>query len=468
LRRFLALESRDIVTVVSASMFMVQLDASVLAVALPQIAAHFGRPIVSLSLAITIYLMMLVAVLPVSGWVADRFGPRRIFQLATLGFGLFSLLCALASTFWLFILARALQGACAALMTPVARLILLKRTSKAELVDALAITAMPMLVAPTLGPSIGGFIVDYGRWEYIFLLNVPVALALVALTRWRLPEVELVQPARLDWRGALLLSAALIALLTGLDRLASDAVGALPWGLLVAGAALASLTLRHLRAHPHPIVSLEPLRIAAFRTTAIGAGAMVRVPARAILFALPLMFQMGFGFSPFIAGLLLMALNAGDLVTKPIVRPMFDRLGYRRAVVGGSLAGLSGLLVIAAAGSEPVWLSVILAALVLAGFSRSIVFTGMASLTFSSLGSRDMTSGNVLASISMQLFNATAISGAALILGLTAQAHGEGEPGLADFRITLLVVTLLGLAATLALSRRIPDDLREVHLEEAT
>lgn len=466
MKRFLQLESRDIVAVVSVSMFMVQLDAAVLAIALPKIAASFGLPTVSLSLAITIYLTMLVAMLPISGWAADRFGPRRVFLFAAFGFGLFSLACALAPGFWPFILARALQGACASLMTPVARLILLKRTRKAELVDALAITAMPMLIAPTVGPSLGGFIVDYGRWEYIFLLNVPIALGLVALTRWRVPEIPPEHGQPLDRYGAILLSTTLIAMLTGLDRLASDAGSTLPWVLLATGSFLAALTLRHLRRHPQPIVSLEPLKIPSFRTTAIGAGAIIRLPGRSILFALPLMFQIGFGLSAFAAGLLLMVLNGGDLVTKPFIKPAFDRYGYRATVVFGSLLGLAGMAIIAMADGSAMWLGLTALALLAAGVSRSAVFTGMASLTFTTLGKRDMTSGNVLASISMQLFNAIAITGTALVLGLSAQLRGSVEPDLGDFRIALMLAIALGLAATIALWRRAPRDLEEVHAED--
>ncbi len=467
MKRFLAMKSRAVVAVVSMAMFIVQLDAAVLAIALPDIARDFGRPVVSLSLAITIYLTMLVAVLPISGWMADRFGARRIFIWSTLGFALFSLACALAPTFWWFILARACQGVCASLMSPVARLILLRRTSKAEMVDALAISAMPMLVAPTLGPSIGGLIVDQAGWQYIFLLNIPVALALIAGIVLRVPPEEPLPARKLDFAGALLLSGALIALLTGADRLASHVTAPLPWALLVTGAVLGWLTWRHLRHHPHPIVELDALKIDAFRTTAIGAGAMIRIPGRAILFALPLMFQLGFGMSAFAAGLMLMLLNGGDLIVKPFVRPAFDHFGFGGAVVLGSVLGLAGIALLAMAGTGSAWIVAASVALLAAGISRSFVFTGMASLTFTSLGTRDMTSGNVLASISMQLFNALAVTGTALVLGLSAQFSGRTEPALFDFRVALVVMVLFGIAATLALRRQLPHDLAEVHAEES-
>lgn len=466
MKRFLQLECRDIVLVVSVAMFMVQLDAAVLAIALPRIAAHFDRPLLSLSLAITIYVTMLVAILPISGWAADRFGARRVFVVATLGYGLFSLLCALAPSYWLFIASRGCQGVFASLMTPVARLILLKRTSKAEMVDALAIAAMPMLIAPTLGPSLGGFMVDYGRWEYIFLLNVPVSLALVAAIMWRVPA-EPPQPDRkLDGLGALLLSGTLITVLTGFDRLASQAGHPLPWLLLALGGVLGWQTWRHLKRHPHPIIALAALQVKAFATTATGAGAVIRIPARAALFTLPLMFQAGLGLSAFASGLLLMALNGGDLVSKPWIKPAFDRWGFRVSVTAASLLGLAGIGLIAVAGNGPVWLGLIVLALVVAGLSRSAVFTGMASLTYTTVHARHMASGNVLASISMQLFNALAITGTALTLGGLAQLRGSGEPDITDYRLTLALLVVLGVIATWQLHRQTPRTLAEVHAED--
>lgn len=462
MKRFLALRCRDVVIAVALTMFMVQLDAAVLVIALPAIARDFGVPLVSLSLAVTIYLTMLVAFLPLSGWAADRFGPRRVMLWAMVGFALFSLLCALAQSYAQFVLFRALMGISASLLTPVGRLIMLRQASREELVDALAITAMPMLVAPTVGPSLGGFIVEHGRWEYIFLLNVPVALLLFLFSRWRLEEVPPEPDRRLDWIGAALLAASLIALLAGVDQLATRPGNALPWAMLAGGAVLAMLTRRHLRTHADPVVSLAALRIPAFRTTVTGAGAVVRMPLRAMLFVLPLMLQAGFGFSPFVAGLLLMALNGGDLIIKPLVVRGYDRLGFRRTIMAGSIACLLSLAVIALAEPGARSIALILSALFVCGVARSILFTGMASLTFITLDAAHMSSGNVVANISMQLFNALSVSVTALILGLSARSGGRSEPVMADYRIAFWAIIAIGLAATLAMRREIPRHLRDL------
>lgn len=454
------------VVVASIAMFMAQLDGAVLAVALPGIAADLGVPAVSLSLSITIYLTMLVALLPIGGWAADRFGPRRVFILATIGFAVFSVACAMATGFWSFIAARALQGAAASLFTPVGRLLLLKNTPRHELVDALSITAMPMLVAPTVGPLIGGFIVDYARWEYIFLLNVPAAAVLLAFTVLRIEELKPEAARPLDWRGALMLGGAMMALLTGLDRLAGGFGQVHAWLLIAAGGVLALLTWRHLARHPHPIVGLEPLVVPAFRTTAIGAGAAIRLPGRALIFVMPLMLQLALGFSPFVAGLMLMLISAGDLLCKPLVRPLYDRFGFRLTVL---LANAAGLLALAALlpveGRGMLALATIGVALLISGISRSIIFTGMSSLTFTALVPRMVSAGNVLASISMQMFNALAVSLTALAMSLSARAGARAEPALWDFRVTLALMLAVGIAATVLLWRHLPHHLADLHRE---
>jgi MFS family permease len=223
---------------------------------------------------------------------------------------------------------------------------------------------------------------------------------------------------------------------------------------------------RHLQRHPHPIISLAPLANAGFATTAVGAGALIRIPARAALFVLPLMFQAGFGLGAFAAGLLLIALNGGDLISKPWIKPAFDRFGFRSSVTFASLLGLAGIGIIALAGPGPAWLTLILVALVAAGLSRSAVFTGMASLTYTALHGRDMSSGNVLASISMQLFNALAITVSALVLGVMAQIRGSAEPDLIDYRLTLAILVVFGLAASLRLHDRMPRKLSDVYDDE--
>lgn len=449
-------------------MFMIQLDSAVLTIALPVIARDFAVPVVSLSLAITIYLTMMIAGLPISGWAADRFGARRVYILSALGFAFFSLTCALAESYWPFIISRALQGLTASMLAPVGRLILLRRSSKHELIDAMAITTMPMLIAPTIGPSLGGLIIEHASWEFVFLMNIPFALLLVLVSLLRLPPMAADPHRRLDGLGAVLLTGTLIAVLTGFDRLADGIARPLPWLLIGGGAVAGWFTWRHLRAHAHPIVEFGAMRSRMFRSAAIGAGAVVRMPHRAILFALPLMFQLGFGYSPFVAGLMLMALNGGDMISKPVIKPAIDRFGFRNTMVAGSLLGLAGITVVMALERGEWTVPTILAVLFAAGISRSIVFTGMVSMAYVTLSDRLINSGNVLSAISMQIGNALGVSATALVLSASTWTHGHDEPALIDFRLTLLAIVVVGIASTVALWRSLPHRLEEVHGESDT
>ena len=353
-------------------------------------------------------------------------------------------------------------------MLPVGRLILLRNTSKDELVDALSITTMPMLIAPTFGPAIGGFIVDFATWHYIFLLNLPISIILFAVAWSRLPQMDANPELPLDAVGAILLSAGMIAALTGLDRLVGGLAAPLPWILIVAGVGLFIPGIRHIRSHKSPIISLDALRSQAFRTATIGAGAIARLPGRALIFALPLMFQVGFGLSPFIAGLLFIALNGGDLVSKPWINPLFERFGYRETVTVGAVLGVLSLAVFVVVERGPWLVPILVTTLFAAGVSRSLVFTGITSLTFATLDKATLTSGNVLASISMQLFNALAVSMTAVILSLFARYHGYSEPAVADYRLTLAAIAVLALASAIALYRRAPRSLEEVHPAEGS
>lgn len=453
------LESRGLVLAVAVTMFMVQLDATMLVVALPVISSEFRVPTMSLSLAITIYLTMMVALLPASGWAADRFGARRVFVCAIVGFALASLLCALCDSLWLLVTARALQGAAASMLVPIARLILLKRTARHELVDALSIMAMPMLVAPTVGPILGGLIVQFTRWELIFLLNLPVAVLLLWLTRAHVPPLSPDPTKRLDWRGALLFAGALITGTTGLDRLTANPERPLAWLLVACGAAIAAMTWRHLRRHPHPIVSLDALRHPTFATTALGAGALVRVPARALLFITPLMLQMAFGLSPFAAGLALMALSGGDLVTKPVIRPLFDRFGFYRTMIWSSLAGSMTLVALAMLPRSSMLVPALLVVLLVSGISRSVLFTGISVQSFSALDDEQMSSGNVVISVSQQFMNMATVLLSTMLLALLAQTAGKLEPGLLEFRLALVVIAIVGALATVRLRRHLPHHL---------
>ena len=223
--------------IVACALFMENLDSTAIATALPVIAAAFGESPVRLSLAITSYLFSLAVFIPISGWVADRFGARRVFRLAIGVFVLGSILCGFTTSVWQLVLARTLQGLGGAMMVPVGRLVLLRATAKADLVRAMAWLTIPALIGPVLGPPLGGFITTYVSWRWIFWINVPIGVLGIVLVSLFIPDVREERPPPLDLRGFLLSSVGLLGLVAGFESIGR---GLVPPGftllLLVAGA----------------------------------------------------------------------------------------------------------------------------------------------------------------------------------------------------------------------------------------
>jgi EmrB/QacA subfamily drug resistance transporter len=325
--------ARLIALIVACAMFMAQLDGAVVMLAMPQMADAFEVQPVDLSIGIIVYLLVQAIFLPATNWVADRFGARRVFALALAGFTIASLLCALSRDLPQFVAARALQGFAAAWMTPVGRIVLLQSTPKRELIGVMTLTTVPMLLAPTLGPPLGGFITTYLSWHWIFLLNLPFGIVGVWAVLRFIPRSEQLQHRPFDTFGFAIVAVALSATLFGLDRIGSEPDWRWPVALMAAGLLAAIVAIRHLLRHPHPVISLAALRIQTYSIATIGGGALVRLPMRALPFVLPLFFQVVFGLSAFQTGLLLLALNGGDLVLKPLATRTLRRYGFRSVML---------------------------------------------------------------------------------------------------------------------------------------
>ena len=440
-------------------MFMAQLDASVVLVALPAMARSFAVEPVDLSLGITIYVLVQAVLLPSSHWIAERFGARRVFSTALICFTLASVCCGLSHTFIQFIAARVLQGATAALMTPVARVILLQSTRKEDLVAAMSISTAPMLLAPTLGPPIGGFITTYLSWPWIFYLNVPFGLLAVVLAQRFIPASGPKVRRPFDVVGFLLIAATIVGVLSGLDWISAGPTRWLPGVLLtVVGLVLGIVATRHLRKHPHPILSLLPTRIQTYFATTIGGGALVRLPVRAAPFVLPLLFQVKFGYTAFQTGLLLLAMNGGDLVLKIVTTHTLRRYGFRDVLLTSTVAMLVLIACCALfSTATPYWLIVVV--LAACGMARSLLFTGMSTLAFVDVPHEELGSASVLWNMAQQITNALGVSIAAIVLNFTAVALGQqpGYIGLRNCQVALLFTAALG-ATSLFAFRSLPRD----------
>jgi EmrB/QacA subfamily drug resistance transporter len=432
---------------------METLDGTVIATALPQMAATFRTNPVNLSIGMTSYLVTLAVFIPISGWVADRLGTRRVFAWAVAAFTLASVLCALSTSVAQFTAARVFQGMAGAMMVPVGRLAVLRNTGKEDLVRAMAFIVWPGLIAPVIGPPLGGFLATYLSWQWIFLLNVPLGVAGIFLIRAYIPE-SAPQPRRpLDTAGFALSGLALSFLMVGVELLGYGGRWQLG-ALLVAGSiALGVALAAHLRRHPHPLIDPTIMAVPSFRTVMIG-GTIARTAISAMPFLLPLLFQVGFGLNAFEAGMLYLASMLGNLGMKLGTTQALRRFGFRNVLVfNGALAGASIALCAVLSPDTPV--PVVVAIMLVCGLTRSMQFTGLTSMAFAEVPHPQMSSANTLFSTTQQMSMGLGIAVGAVVLHLTAAARDTGGAiyDVTDFRITFLVVGLLALSSLLSFVR---------------
>jgi MFS family permease len=283
---------------------MEQMDSTVIATALPAIAADVDTSPISLKLALTAYLVSLAIFIPISGWMADRFGARRIFAIAIGVFLAGSIACAISGSLIEFVAARFLQGMGGAMMTPVGRLVLLRSTEKSQLVSAMAWLTIPALVGPMVGPPVGGFLTTFLSWHWIFLINIPIGLAGIVFAIKILPDDGIRVRDKVDWTGFLLSGTATSGIVFGLSVISLPVLPPV-WGLAATGIGVLSLIayLRHARAHPKPLLDPKIFRNRTFSLSLLGSS-LFRVGSGAVPFLLPLMLQLGFGMSPFQSGMI--------------------------------------------------------------------------------------------------------------------------------------------------------------------
>lgn len=448
--------ARRMALLVAAAFFMENLDATVIVTALPDMAASFGVNAVDLNVGITAYVLTLAVFIPASGWVAERWGYRRVFLLALATFTLASLLCGLSQTLWQFVLARVLQGLGGAMMVPVGRLAVLRSTEKKDLLTAIAFITWPGLVAPVLGPPLGGLITSGASWHWIFWLNLPLGAIALLLTLRLMPAGAVHElPRRFDWRGFVLCAGGCAALLHGLDEVGRMPGSPVAWALLGASVLMMAALAWHSRRHPAPLLRLEAIKVPTYRVTFNG-GSLFRAMVSAHPFLLPLMFQLGFGLSPVTSGLLVLCLFAGNIGMKPMTNAVLRRWGFRTTLLGSSsvlaLATFACALVTPA---TPLWLLAPL--LVISGMARSMGFTAYSSLAFVDMPAPLMSSANTLFSMAQQLAFGLGVALAVIFLRGAQTALGANDTDLASYH---LAFTLLGLATVLSMADllRLPKD----------
>jgi EmrB/QacA subfamily drug resistance transporter len=442
---------------VAGGFFMEIVDATIITPAIPLIATSFGVDPVDVSVAISAYLVTLAVLIPASGWVADRFGARPVFAAAIGIFTLASIGCALSVSLPMLVGMRILQGVGGAMMVPVGRLAVLRFSGKGNLVRAIALLTWPALAAPVVAPVLGGAIATVGSWRWIFFVNIPIGIAGLILSLKLIRGDRDPSPRPLDWRGLLVLGAGIAAALMALE---SIRISGTDWALVAVGGGAAALLLtvstRHLLRARHPLIQLGVLRVPTLRIS-VSAGSLYRLVITAVPFLLPLQFQLVFGWTPFLAGLLVAVLFAGNIAIKPATTPLMRRFGIRRVlIVNGVLSvGCYGLLA-SLAPAMPV--AVIAVILFVSGALRSVGFTAYISLAFSDVSGEQLTHANTLNAAVQELASGLGIAVAALALStLTPLAASQGHgPGVA-YAWTFLVLGALMLL-TIVETFRLPRD----------
>jgi EmrB/QacA subfamily drug resistance transporter len=442
--------------VVACAFFMENLDSSIISTSLPQIARSLGVGPLQLNVAITSYLLSLAVFIPVSGWMADRFGTRTVFCAAIVLFTTGSALCGLSETLWQLVATRVLQGIGGAMTTPVGRLVLLKSFPKSRIVAAMSYVTVPALVGPAVGPLLGGFITTYASWRWIFYINIPIGVIGICLAARYFENYRSAVRRRFDFLGFALCGIGLAGVEICLDYAGR---GVLPLEVQAMILAIAVLALgifgRHARRHPDPAIDLRLFSVKTFRF-AVLAGSLGRMGFAATPFLLPLLFQVGFGRSPLESGSLTFVIAIGSICLKTAAPRIVRRFGFRNILVANGM--LVGVMTMALALFRPATpYFVILAALLVFGFLRSLQFTCMNALSYSDLTGPTLSKGTSIGSVAQQLSQSFGVAVGALLLSLFV-GHTGTVMQVADFAPVFLLMALLPIVSALWFLGLDPED----------
>ena len=455
--------SRIVPAIVGSALLMVTLEVTVMANALPSIAHALREDPLRLNVAMTMYLVSSAVFLPVCGWVADTFGARRVLVASMLLFAVSSAACGLSQSLLQLVLARIAQGASGAMLMPVARLLLVRTTPRHELVGALATLTIPATIGPVLGAPLGGFIVTYFDWRWIFFINLPIAVTGVVLVLLFVPDVKEEGPASpLDWRGVLLAGLGLAAFVTAFDNVAQPYLpaAAVP-GLFALALAAFCLYVRHARGNPRAVIDLNLFRKPAFLAANVGS-VFMRTGMSALPFLLAMLLQVGLGMSAFAAGTMTFISGAASLLMKFAAPPILRRFGFRAVlVVNGALVALTIASLGLITPSTPHWL--VMAALAIGGFFRSLQFSSINTLAFADLQPESMSRASTMLSMSGQVVNSIGIAGAAVLLRAFQTLRGETHLTSGAVGAAIVVIGLLGFLSVAWFAKLPPgtgDDLQ--------
>ncbi|AXF66848.1 MULTISPECIES: multidrug transporter subunit MdtD [Leclercia] len=400
--------------IAAMAFFMQALDATILNTALPAIAQSLNRSPLAMQSAIISYTLTVAMLIPVSGWLADRFGTRRVFMLAVTLFTLGSLACALSSSLGELVVFRVIQGIGGAMMMPVARLALLRAYPRSELLPVLNFVTMPGLVGPILGPVLGGVLVTWASWHWIFLINIPIGIAGLFYARKFMPNFT--TPRRkFDMGGFFLFGLSLVLFSSGMELFGEKVVATwLAISIIFSGILLFLLYIRHARRHPTPLISLSLFNTRTF-SVGIAGNIASRLGTGCVPFLMPLMLQVGFGYPALIAGCMMAPTAVGSILAKSGVTQLLRRLGYRRTLVGVTIfIGVMIAQFSLQSAALPVWMLIL--PLFVLGMAMSIQFTSMNTITLADLNDENASGGNSVLAVTQQLSISLGVAVSAAVL----------------------------------------------------
>jgi EmrB/QacA subfamily drug resistance transporter len=442
--------------IVACALFMEQMDSTVISTSLPVLAIDMAVDPISLKLALTSYLVSLAVFIPISGWMADRFGALTIFRSAICVFMLGSILCGVSQNLPEFVAARFFQGIGGAMMVPVGRLVILRSVDKANLVKALSYLTIPAMFGPVLGPPLGGFITTYFHWRWIFFINIPISILGLYLATRFIANAKAESVAPLDWVGFVLSALGCSLVMMGLATTGRHLVsGDISLACVVLGSLSLAAYVWHARRTAHPLIDLKLLKIETLQA-GVGGGSLFRLGIGAIPFLLPLMLQLGFGFSAFHSGLLTCASAAGAMFMKTVAAKFLKRYGFRRVMI---VNGACGVLSLAAIGffTPATPYAVMLIVLLIGGCFRSLQFTSLNAISYADVDNNRLSQATSIASVAQQLSVGMGVVLGGFALQMSNRLQGHATLVSQDFWPAFLTVAVAASFSIPMLMRLPPD-----------
>ncbi len=445
--------------IIGSALLMQTLDSTVVMNALPVMAVSLHESPIRLDMTITVYLLASAICLPLSGWAADRFGAKKLFLIAIAAFAAACACCGFAQNLTELLVFRALPGAAGAMMGPVGRLVLLRSTPKHNLVQAMSVVTIPSLLGPVIGPVIGGAIVTYVSWRWIFFLNLPVAaLGLFMVSRF-IHNVKSGVTTKLDWQGLILTGVGMAGIVYGFENLGRGPMP--PWAIAAmmgGGAVCLALYWRHARRIDHPIIDLGLFKVRTFTAATVG-GAFMRLGMGASPFILVLLLQVAFGLTPLESGLMTFSSAAAALVMKTCAPPILARFGFKPTLsVNAFIVAIAFAAYSLFRPGTPHW--VIYAVLLFGGFFRSLQFTSLNGLAFADIDNAQMSRASTMSTMGQQLSQSIGIGVAASFLHFLLRMSGQthvSAPIIAPVYWAIAAISLISLFFYL----RLPADAGE-------